>query len=429
MPHPDRPCAHGSPPGSDAIGVSPRGDSRTPPAPGVPGAQRVDHLAFTVSDLDAAIDFAVMALGGELVYRLEPLARTDDWMRAHLDVHPRASAEIALVRLGPDTNLELFAYESPDHVAMSRAPHDSGHAHLALHVTDVARAASELTRRAGVSPLGPVIRVPDGQPDAGTHWVRLSSPFGAPLELRSVPDVLPYESGGGTPRRRPPGPWRNSDDEAASGRGLPGALGVDHFARTVSDLDAAERFFVNVLGAEPLYRSEYQSLPAELAAALGVPPGGALRRAVMGMGPTDTIELVSYGGKSAGDQHPPRNSDVGGSHIALHVRDVDAAAGYLAAHGCTVLGQPETIHEGPLAGDRWVYTRAPFGLYVEVVNMPDGALPYERSTAARRRSAHGLSWTDRVPPPPVRGTVPGSSGPDVGYDRPRGMGDGLDDGR
>ncbi|MEU3855690.1 hypothetical protein [Streptomyces sp. NPDC029554] len=130
-----------------------------------------------------------------------------------------------------------------------------------------------------------------------------------------MPDVLPYESGGGTPRRRPPGPWRNSD--------------------------------------------------------------------------------------------------VGGSHIALHVRDVDAAAGYLAAHGCTVLGQPETIHEGPLAGDRWVYTRAPFGLYVEVVNMPDGALPYERSTAARRRSAHGLSWTDRVPPPPVRGTVPGSSGPAI----------------
>ncbi len=390
---PDRSCA----PASAAAGLSSCGDGQGPPPRGVPGAQRVDHLAFTVSDLDAAIDFAETALGGELVYRLPPLAHADDWMRVHLDVHPRASAEIALVRLGPDTNLELFAYQSPDRAAAPRAPHDAGHVHLALHVTDVARAAAELTRRAGVSPLGPVRRVPDGQPDAGTRWVRLSSPFDAPLELRSVPEALPYEVEGGTPRRRPPGPWRNRDDGTASRRGLPGALGVDHFARTVTDLDAAERFFVDVLGAELLYRNEQSVLPADVAAALGVPPGGALRRAVLGMGPTDTIELACYEGTSAGDPRPPRNSDVGGSHLALHVRDVDVAAAYLAEHGCTVLGGPETIDQGPLTGDRWVYTRAPFGLYVEVVRMPDGALPYERTTAARRRAAHELSWTVRHP--------------------------------
>ncbi|GAA3370045.1 hypothetical protein GCM10017744_092230 [Streptomyces antimycoticus] len=393
---PDRPCA----PASAAAGLSPCGDGQGPPPRGVPGAQRVDHLAFTVSDLNAAIDFAVTALGGELVYRLAPLAHADDWMRVHLDVHPRASAEIALVRLGPDTNLELFAYQSPDHTSVPRAPHDAGHVHLALHVMDVARAAAELTRRAGVSPLGPVCRVPDGQPDAGTHWVRLSSPFDAPIELRSAPEVLPYETGGGTPRRRPPGPWCNRDDGTGSQRGLPGALGVDHFARTVADLNAAERFFVDVLGAELLYRNEQKVLPADVAAALGVPPGGAVRRAVLGMGPTDTIELACYEGMSAGNPHPPRNSDIGGNHLALHVRDVDVAAAYLAEHGCIVLGQPETIDEGPLTGDRWVYTRTPFGLYVEVVRMPDGTLPYERTTTARRRAAHELSWTDRTPPRP-----------------------------
>lgn len=403
MSFPDRPCASQvAAPASAAAGLSPGGDDQGPPPRGVPGAQRVDHLAFTVSDLDAAIDFAVTALGGELVYRLPPLAHADDWMRVHLDVHPRASAEIALVRLGPDTNLELFTYEAPGRAAAPRAPHDAGHVHLALHVTDVERAAAELTRRAGVSPLGQVRRVPEGQPDAGTHWVRLSSPFDAPLELRAVPEVLPYEAGGGTPRRRPPGPWRNRDD-GTSERGLPGALGVDHFARTVTDLDAAERFFTDVLGAEPLYRTEHRVLPADMAAALGVPPGGSVRRAVLGMGPTDTIELVCYEGISAGNPRPPRNSDVGGSHLALHVRDVDVAAAYLAEHGCTMLGRPETIDKGPLTGDRWVYTRAPFGLYVEVVRMPDGALPYERTTAARRRAAHELSWTDGTPLRPRSG--------------------------
>jgi catechol 2,3-dioxygenase-like lactoylglutathione lyase family enzyme len=360
---------------------------------GVPTARRVDHLALTVPDLDYAVDFTVRVLGGELVYRLPPLSHDDDWMREHLDVHPRAAAEIALVRLGPTTNFELFAYGSPDHRAEPPRPHDVGSTHLGLYVTDIDAAVTALGKRGPWHPYGPVRTMPRGHPAAGTRWVRVSTPWGMPLELRAVPASLPYE--GHIPARRfgPCARWYNRNDGSATADPLPGARNVDHLAYTVGDLDAAEDFFTGVLGAERLYRTAADLTDPGLAQALGVPSGGTLHQVALRMGPTDTVELNRFPGAR---RDWPRNSDVGGNHLALYVDDVDAAAAYLAAQaGCAVLGAPETIPDGPLAGDRWVYVRTGIGLYVEVVHMPDGGLPYERGTAARRRTSDGARWWDR----------------------------------
>ena len=59
---------------------------------GIPTARNVDHVAYTVADLERAVAFFVDVLGGELVYREGPIAREDDWMAKRLDVHPRAVA-------------------------------------------------------------------------------------------------------------------------------------------------------------------------------------------------------------------------------------------------------------------------------------------------------------------------------------------------
>ncbi|MEV2216109.1 VOC family protein [Streptomyces sp. NPDC050997] len=382
----------GAPDGAPTLGPSAPTDAPR----GVPGARRVDHMAFTVPDLDTAIDFTVRVLGGEVVYRLPLLAHDDDWMREHLDVHPRAGTEIALVRLGPTTNLELFAYRSPDHRDVPPRPHDLGSVHLGLYVTDVDAAVSALRDRGPWRPYGPVRTVPQGQPGAGIRWVRVTTPWGMPLELRSVPAVLPYEQHNPARRFGPCAQWRNRDDGSGTADALPGARNIDHLALTVADLDEAERFFTQVLGAERLYRTSADLNDPDLARALGVPRGGTLDQVALRMGPTDNIELNRYRDSPGARRHWPRNSDVGGNHLALYVDDVDAATAYLAAQpGCTVLGAPETIPEGPLAGDRWVYVRTGIGLYVEVVRMPDGSLPYERSTAARRRAARGERWWDR----------------------------------
>jgi glyoxylase I family protein len=67
----------------------------------------------------------------------------------------------------------------------------------------------------------------------------------------------------------------------------------------------------------------------------------------------------------------PRNSDVGGHHVALYVEDLDAAVAYLRSSGVTVLGDP-TTSRGASEGQRWVYFLAPWGMQFELVSYPSG---------------------------------------------------------
>ncbi|MHB1212965.1 MAG: VOC family protein, partial [Candidatus Nanopelagicales bacterium] len=67
----------------------------------------------------------------------------------------------------------------------------------------------------------------------------------------------------------------------------------------------------------------------------------------------------------------PRNSDVGGHHVALYVDDLDEAVDYLRRRGVSVLGEP-TVSRGAHEGQRWVYFMAPWGMQFELVSYPDG---------------------------------------------------------
>jgi len=82
------------------------------------------------------------------------------------------------------------------------------------------------------------------------------------------------------------------------------------------------------------------------------------------------FEVFQY---TAPDQRTvvPKNSDVGGHHIALYVDDLDSAVDYLRSQGVTILGDP-TASKGPHEGQRWVYFMAPWGLQLELVSYPNG---------------------------------------------------------
>ena len=165
----------------------------TDTARGIPTARNVDHVAYTVADLPAAVDFFVDVLGGELVYREGPLSREDDWMAEHLDVHPRAVADIAMIRLGPTCNVELFQYTAPDQRADPPRNHDVGGHHLAIAVEDIDAAVEYLAGHPGVEILGGPETIVTG-PIAGNRWTYLRTPIGITLELLSIPDgSLPYE--------------------------------------------------------------------------------------------------------------------------------------------------------------------------------------------------------------------------------------------
>lgn len=163
---------------------------------------------------------------------------------------------------------------------------------------------------------------------------------------------------------------------------LPGLTGVDHIGFTVPDLEQARTFLVDLLGCEYMYslgpfRHDDSDWMREH---LDVHPRAVMRQLHFFRCGTQAIfEVFQY---EAPDQRTeqPRNSDIGGHHVALYVDDLDAAVTYLEDSGVQLLGEP-TASKGPSEGQRWVYFRSPWGMTFELVSYPGGKA-YDRERAA-----------------------------------------------
>jgi catechol 2,3-dioxygenase-like lactoylglutathione lyase family enzyme len=162
-------------------------------------------------------------------------------------------------------------------------------------------------------------------------------------------------------------------------KALPGFLGVEHIGLTVPDMEAATKFFVEILGAEVLFEvGPFSSQDDWMEKHLGVDPRAFLNRLRMlrvAAGPS--VELFEYSSPNQ-DHSRPRNDDAGGHHLAFYVTDMAAAVDHLKHHGVTILGDPTTLTDGASAGLTWVYFLAPWGLQLELVSAPNG-LAYEEN--------------------------------------------------
>src|SRR3954468_25093983 len=134
---------------------------------------------------------------------------------------------------------------------------------------------------------------------------------------------------------------------------VPGLTRVDHIGITVPDLAEASRFLIDVLGCEYMYTlGPYVHDDDWMTEHLDVHPRAVMRQLhFFRCGGQAIFEVFQY---EAPDQEPrqPRNSDVGGHHVALYVEDLDAAGRHLRDRGVTVLGEP-TTSSGPSEGQRW----------------------------------------------------------------------------
>ncbi|HEV7741250.1 MAG TPA: VOC family protein [Pseudolysinimonas sp.] len=154
--------------------------------------------------------------------------------------------------------------------------------------------------------------------------------------------------------------------------GIPGLRGSDHIGITVPDLDQAERFFVDVIGAVHVYTLGAKRADDDwMRTQLGVHPRTVIREIrFLRLGNGTNLELFDY--QPADGQSPhPRNSDIGGFHLALYVDDMDAAIAHLRAHDVEIMGEP-VASAGASAGQRWLYFRSPWGMQFELVSFPDG---------------------------------------------------------
>jgi catechol 2,3-dioxygenase-like lactoylglutathione lyase family enzyme len=155
-------------------------------------------------------------------------------------------------------------------------------------------------------------------------------------------------------------------------RGIPGLRGTDHIGFTVPDLDEAHSFLVDVLGCDHVYDlSSKQADDDWMQVHLGVNPRTVVREIrFYRLGHGSNFEVFLY--ESADGQAPhPRNSDIGGFHLAFYVDDMDTAVDYLRAHDVEVMGSPVNSAESA-KGQRWLYFRSPWGMQFELVSYPEG---------------------------------------------------------
>ncbi len=166
-------------------------------------------------------------------------------------------------------------------------------------------------------------------------------------------------------------------------KGIPGLRGTDHIGITVPDLDEAERFFVDVLGATLVYTLGAKRSDDDdwMQTQLGVHPRTVIREIrFLRLATGANLELFQY--DSADGQNPqPRNSDIGGYHLALYVDDMDAAVAHLRAHDVEIMGTP-VASAGASEGQHWLYFRSPWGLQFELVSFPGGKA-YEGSSPVK----------------------------------------------
>jgi catechol 2,3-dioxygenase-like lactoylglutathione lyase family enzyme len=105
---------------------------------------------------------------------------------------------------------------------------------------------------------------------------------------------------------------------------------------------------------------------------LGVNPRAVIRKLRMFRCKTGaSFEVFEYELAGA-NPSPPRNSDVGGHHLAFYVDDIKEAVAYLKSKGVTVQGSPVTMESGPSKGLAWVYFLSPWGMQLELVSYPAG---------------------------------------------------------
>lgn len=160
----------------------------------MPGLKNMDHVGFTVPDLEQAVSFFKAHFDYELAYEFGPFASDDDWMKKHLNVDERAVIKKIAVLTGSNVNLEIFEYDSniERNVALPKNSDIGGH-HLAFYVHDINAAVAYLNSH-NIEVLGEPTVMTEG-PSAGESWVYFMAPWGMQLELVSYPNGKAYEKG------------------------------------------------------------------------------------------------------------------------------------------------------------------------------------------------------------------------------------------
>jgi glyoxylase I family protein len=144
-------------------------------------------------------------------------------------------------------------------------------------------------------------------------------------------------------------------------------LAADHTGITVSNLERSLAFWREVLGFELSHRAHQTG---EMAREITGVAGSEIKLAVVKAPGGHKIELLQYLAPPDRTDIDLRPCDVGHTHIALLIDDLDAVLERIAVSGWKAAGKAQTLKSGPNAGKRVVYVRDPDGVTIELMQPP-----------------------------------------------------------
>ena len=146
---------------------------------------RIDHVAYTVPNLEEAVQFFVTVLGWTLLRR-SAVSDRGEWMHTQVGAPPEASVRLAMLEADEHALVELFEWQGPDLDGTRPRNCDAGGRHLAVRVDDLDAAVSALEAQPDVQLLGEPWRIVEG-PSAGSRWIYARTSWGLDIELIERP--------------------------------------------------------------------------------------------------------------------------------------------------------------------------------------------------------------------------------------------------
>jgi len=312
---------------------------------GVP-VTAVDTVGMTVADMDRAVDFYTRVLTFEKVSDTEVAGRDYELLEGVFGARMR----VVRLRLG-DESLELTEYLAPKgrDVPADLRPNDRAFQHVAIVVSDMARAYSRL-RDFGVEHASTA-------PQTLPAWNRQAGGIRAFYFRdpdRHFLEILQFPSGKGLEK------WQRRGSVF---------LGVDHTAIVVADTDRSLRMYrdtlhMSIAGESENFDVEQEHLNGVFGARLRI----TSLRAAAGPG----VELLEYLAPRDGRAAPPD----------LHANDV--------AHWQTTMLAPAPERINDVLRERVFSLVSP-----DVVALPGGDLGIHRAVLVRDPDGHGVRLAAR----------------------------------
>jgi len=141
---------------------------------------------------------------------------------------------------------------------------------------------------------------------------------------------------------------------------------IDHVGINVPDIDAATRFFSELVGAKVISDISPVNIPDQWKTQFRWHSSSNLQRFVMlQLTGGAKLELFQYRGVEI-NHVQPHGDDAGASHLALRTDDINQSLALLRSKNVTILNDPITNADGV----RWFYFQAPWGSQIELVSLP-----------------------------------------------------------